>query len=175
MRNGTLIWRHVVISTKGRWLHGDRRGFRSRDHRIHSSGDHKNPPPRGEHEALHRYQKDRCPDEVLIPSELREPIVTAFVRTLRNDGWRVLAASCSDKHLHALVELPASRTKTNLIVGNAKRLASRTVKDQMPGSIWSEGGSYKPIANRNHQIETFHYILERQEIGAKVWRFKPPV
>jgi len=32
------LWRHVIINTRGTWLHGDSRGFRNRKHRIHSSG-----------------------------------------------------------------------------------------------------------------------------------------
>ncbi|HEX3314753.1 MAG TPA: hypothetical protein VHR72_07680 [Gemmataceae bacterium] len=31
------------LSTYGSWLPGNPRGFRSRKHRIHSSGDYKNP------------------------------------------------------------------------------------------------------------------------------------
>ena len=41
-------WWHVTLSTYGSWLPGDQRGFRSRKHKIHSSGDYKNPPPASE-------------------------------------------------------------------------------------------------------------------------------
>ena len=174
MSKGKVIWRHVVISTKGRWLHGDERGFRSRGHRIHSSGDHKHRPPRGEHERLHRYHEGRSPDEVIIPEALRLTIVEAFALALIGMGWRVLVASCSDKHLHALAELPTNRAQTKRIVGDAKRIASREVRREMPGSVWSAGGEYKPIKNRDHQVETFFYILERQEVGARVWHFRRP-
>ncbi len=47
-------WWHNILSTHGSWLPGNPRGFRSRNHRIHSSGDYKNPPPLGEHAGLHR-------------------------------------------------------------------------------------------------------------------------
>src|SRR5205814_7189946 len=55
-----MMWRHVVISTRRSWLHGDRRGFRSRGHRIHSSGDYRDPPPQGEHEGLLGYHETRA-------------------------------------------------------------------------------------------------------------------
>src|SRR5262249_17500638 len=45
------LWRHVIISTLNSWLPGDPRGFRAVNHKIHSSGDYKNPPP-GEHAGL---------------------------------------------------------------------------------------------------------------------------
>ncbi len=35
---------HVMFSTRGHWLPVDPRGFRNRDHRIHSSGDYTHPP-----------------------------------------------------------------------------------------------------------------------------------
>jgi hypothetical protein len=46
------MWRHVIISTRRSWLHGDAREFRSRRHRIHSLGDYRNIPPAGEHAGL---------------------------------------------------------------------------------------------------------------------------
>jgi hypothetical protein len=49
-----MRWRHCVIGTHNSWLPGDPRGFRAIDHKIHSSGDYKNPPPEGEHSGLHR-------------------------------------------------------------------------------------------------------------------------
>jgi hypothetical protein len=45
-------WRHIIVNTKNTWFHGDDRAVRDRDHRIHSSGDYKNPPPEGEHAGL---------------------------------------------------------------------------------------------------------------------------
>jgi hypothetical protein len=44
-----MLWRHVIINTFCTWLHSDERGFRSRKHRIHSSGDYRRRPPKGEH------------------------------------------------------------------------------------------------------------------------------
>jgi hypothetical protein len=62
--NIPLRWRHIVCNTKCSWLPGDDRGFRSREHRIHSSGDYKNPPPKNEHEGLRRYQEEKSGETV---------------------------------------------------------------------------------------------------------------
>ena len=166
------VWRHVIVNTKGSWLHGDPRGFRSRDHRIHSSGDYKNPPPAGEHAGLHRHEEGLCPESVGIQASLRGRMAFAFRDSLRQQGFRVLVVSCSGSHLHALVELPKSRSETKRIVGEAKRIASRSVKREMPGSVWLAGGTYKPCNSRSHQRRVFKYIRDRQEEGAFVWHFR---
>src|SRR4051812_33366055 len=77
--NDDLIWRHIVISARCTWLHGDSRGFPNRHHRIHSSGDYKNPPPQGEHSGLYRYHKNRSEPEVHIPFECRALIGRAII------------------------------------------------------------------------------------------------
>ena len=43
------VWYHVVLSTYGSWLYGDKRGFRTRHHREHVDGDYKNPPSLGKY------------------------------------------------------------------------------------------------------------------------------
>src|SRR5262249_36777902 len=75
-------WRHVVISTWNSWLPGDPRGFRSKKHKIHSSGDYKNPPPEGDHRFLHDYWKDRVEETVVIPADLREAVGKAILEKL---------------------------------------------------------------------------------------------
>ncbi len=75
-----LRWRHIVIGTLRSWLHGDERGFRSRRHRVHSSGDDNDPPPPGEHAGLHRYHADGAGDPVDLHLDVRVIICEAFVR-----------------------------------------------------------------------------------------------
>jgi hypothetical protein len=41
----------------------------------------------------------------------------------------------------------------------------------LPGSIWGEGGKYKPVRNREHQRNAFKYIRDDQAVGAWVWTF----
>ena len=45
----TMPWFHIMLGSRCSWLHGDARGFRDRKHRLHSTGDYKNPPPSKEH------------------------------------------------------------------------------------------------------------------------------
>ena len=45
MTRAGFMWRYCMINTLCSWLHGDERGFRSREPEIRSSGDYKNPPP----------------------------------------------------------------------------------------------------------------------------------
>jgi hypothetical protein len=61
-------WYHVTINTYGTWLPGDPRGFHSRGHRVHSSGDYREPPPEREHAGLHRWSKERSAASVSLPA-----------------------------------------------------------------------------------------------------------
>src|SRR5450631_2117690 len=93
-------WRHVIISTLNSWLPGDPRGFRVVDHKIHSSGDYKNPPPVGEHAGLHQYSKSKSGDRVIIPQELRETIGAEIRDELIRKAYRILAISVAATHCH---------------------------------------------------------------------------
>lgn len=162
-------WRHVIINTRCSWLHGDRRGFRSRGHRIHSSGDYKNPPPIQEHQGLRRFHQFRSGPPVMLPKAVFQTIIRGFVEKLRAEGHRVLAVSISDRHLHALVELPNDRSEIRRIIGKCKQRASHAARRQLPGGIWSEGGEYKPILDRSHHRNVFNYIRTKQESWALIW------
>ena len=165
-----MMWRHVILSTRRSWLHGDGRGFRSRGHRIHSSGDYKDPPPDGEHAGLLGYHRRRARGEVVrIPRELREELGRAILRKIEADGFRVLVLAVSGKHLHALVELPVEPAVTRRIVGTWKTVRTRAGRAELPGSIWGEGGKYKPVVDRDHQVNAFKYIRDDQGRGAWVW------
>lgn len=162
-------WRHVIINTKCTWHHGDARGFRSREHRIHSSGDYRHRPPKGEHEGLLRYRNEHSGDEVHIDRELRPRIGLALREKLLGCEHRVLCVAVSKVHAHFLVELPDNILRIRAIVGDAKRHASRQVKNELPGSIWAAGGTYKPVRNRDHQLSAFEYILYDQGPDAWTW------
>lgn len=155
-------WRHVIISTRGSWLHGDARGFRSRKHRIHSSGDYRNPPPAGEHAGLFAYQLKRSQAEVTIPRALRPIIGKALVKAFDEQHHCVFASAVGKTHAHILVELPQSLTAVKRMVGDAKRTSSRAVKQQMPGSVWAAGGAFKVVRDAEHQRNAYRYILYGQ-------------
>ena len=167
-----MLWRHVVINTRGTWLHGDGRGFRSRNHRIHSSGDYRNPPPIGEHGGLHRQHALSSQDETTIDHELRTTVGRFLVASLLDRHYRVLAVAVGKVHSHALIELPESIRTVKAIVGDAKRAASRAVKDALPGSIWAARGTFLIVSDESHLRSANDYILYDQGTTAWTWSFR---
>ena len=88
-----MQWWHIIITTHKSWLPGDKRGFRSRDHKIHSSGDYKNTPPTNKHAGLRDYHQQRSGEPVAIPPDQLEAVGRAIVAKLESKGYRVLAVS----------------------------------------------------------------------------------
>jgi hypothetical protein len=162
-------WRHVIINTLASWLHGDSRGFRNRRHRVHSSGDYRHRPPAGEHAKLLRYQEDHSRQKVSIEKRLRAVIGRSLVAQLLEDDHDVLCAAVTGTHAHFLVELSDNIVRIRAIVGKAKRISSRAVKADLPGSVWSSGGTFKAIKDRRHQFVAFEYILFDQGSDAWTW------
>lgn len=165
-------WRHVIISARRSWLHGDERGFRTRRHKIHSSGDYQKPPPRGEHKGLRDHFEQLSGPEVHLPQHVRARIGRAILEWFTVCEHRILAVAVGKVHAHALAELPNYMPKIREIVGHAKRKSSRAVKDVLPGSIWGEGGKYKLVDSKGHQKNAFEYILYKQGADAWTWSFK---
>jgi len=172
MSQSARLWRHVIINTRGTWLHGDPRGFRNRKHRIHSSGDYRHPPPAGEHSELHEYHKDRSRPEVHIGRNERAIIGREIVRHLQTQGYRMLAIAVTKVHAHLLVELPGALDGVKAIIGSAKRFSSRAVERSMPGSIWAAGGMYKRVSESSHRRNVLAYILYGQGAEAWTWSFR---
>ncbi len=167
-----MAWRHVVINTLNSWHHGDARGFRSRDHRIHSSGDYKNRPPIGEHAGLLRYRKEDSGPEITIDQDLRAIVGQTLVAVLLEMNFRFLAASIADKHGHAIVELPSDLCAVKRIIGDAKRRSSRSIKQWLPGRVWSAGGTYKMVRDRSHLKSATEYVLYDQGDDAWTWSYR---
>jgi REP element-mobilizing transposase RayT len=167
-----MAWRHVIVTTLYSWHHGDPRGFRSRGHRIHSSGDYKNPPPAGEHAGLLRYHKSVSGEAVDLAQDIRAVIGRALVAPLLEMNFRVLAASVSDRHAHVVVELPIALATVKMVIGNAKRKSSRAVKEWLPGRVWAAGGTYKQVKDRSHLKNATEYVLYEQGDDAWTWSYK---
>ena len=130
-------WRHVIISTLNSWLPGDPAGFRATSgHKIHSSGDYKNPPP-GEHVGLHQHSKTISGDPVIIPEELREIVGRVIIDELCRLGHRILAIAVAATHCHLLVELPDDMKEIRRVIGECKRKASVEVRKQLRGRVWA--------------------------------------
>lgn len=172
MTSPGMCWRHVIINTLGTWLDGDRRGFRSRKHRIHSSGDYRHPPPAGEHQGLHDYHEDRARAEVTIAQALRPAMGRAILAHLLGHPYRTLAFAIGKVHAHFLVELPESLPLVKAIVGEAKRRSSRAVKDELAGNVWASGGTFKMVETEGHLRGANDYIPYDQGPLAWTWSFR---
>jgi len=163
-------WFHITIGTLNNWLPGDPRGWRSRHHKRHSSGDHRNPPPPGEHAALHRYAKSISGDAVVVPKALRVVIGQTMLAHLQSLEHELLVISVGGMHTHLQVQLPFESVKRE--IGRAKRRASIAVNDAMPGRLWGKGCGIEPIRDRAHQRNTYGYIRGHYVEGAWVWTFR---
>ena len=163
-------WRHIIISTHRSWLHSSPRGFRTRWHRIHSSGDYKNPPPPKEHQGLHEYQLKRAKGpRVEVPADLRLELCHIIVLKLLQLGCNVLTVSTGKTHTHALAEVPADLSRVRQIGGKCKAARSTRIRKAMPGTIWGEGGKFKLLLTFERRDQIFGYISDDQERGAAVW------
>ncbi len=159
-----------VIGTLNSWLPGDQRGFRSKHHKVHSSGDYKNLPPEGEHAGLLKYSEQISGPPVIIPRELREVIGRKILEKLRKLGHRVLAIAVGGMHTHFLAELPEAIATVRHIVGQCKTVSSHAIRDRLPGRVWGHRGKFKPVDDAQHQRNTYHYILGQED--AWIWSFK---
>jgi REP element-mobilizing transposase RayT len=179
MAQAVTEWRHVIVSTHRSWLHGSDRGFRSRGHRIHSSGDYKNPPPVEEHEGLREFQLQNVKGRrVEIPHELRAEVAHVIALKLTQLECPVLVVSVGKKHAHALTEMPGDLSELRKIIGKCKTARSSRMRKARPGTVWGEGGKYKLVPNAARREIVYDYIAHRQERGAKVWTHAqgpPPV
>jgi hypothetical protein len=165
-------WQHVILGTRCSWLHGDRRGFRDRGHRTHSSGDYKNPPPESEHAGMRRYYLQRSGEPVDFDLDVRVQVCREFVKKMLALGFRIIACSVGERHLHALIELVSEYHEKRKVVGKCKQKASHAVRLLLPGNIWSEGGEFKKIKDVRHLENAYNYIRTRQEAGTIVWSHK---
>ena len=165
-------WYHIIINTRGSWLTGDPRGFRSRNHRKHSAGDYKNPPPAGQHAGLHKVIRENSRAAVKLPADLYCVIGESMLAKAESQEHRILALAVDAHHAHVLAELPVDRKLVKQIVGSWKQRASHAVRDRLPGVIWSKSCDPIRIDDRAHQVCVFEYILEHAQAGAWVWSFR---
>ncbi|WP_428936716.1 hypothetical protein [Fontivita pretiosa] len=165
-------WWHVMIGTYCAWLPGDSRGFRSKAHRIHSSGDYRNPPPPSEHAGLRQFHQQRHPDPVQIPYELRGLVAQTIAQVLHELGLRVLIVSVSAKHAHILGELPLNLREFNRVIGICKNRSSRAIRRTIPGRVWARGDMHRLVRNRAHRKQVYLYLRDRQGPQAVAWYMK---
>lgn len=163
-------WRHVTISTYASWLPGDERGWRSKGHKRHSSGDYKHRPPEDEHAGLHRYSGEISGQAIIIPRRCRALVGRTLIEKLRALRHEVLAVSVSGMHAHLLVELPDDTAAIRKIIGLSKAAASYAIHADLPGRVWARDGGWKPVDTPGHQREVYGYILRQP--AAWAWSYR---
>lgn len=163
-----MLWAHVIAGTLGSWLPGDPRGFRSRRHRVHSSGDYRNTPPPGEHGALHRYAMSVSSGAARIPMELRARVGRAMLGKLHDSGVPVGAIAVGSNHVHALIAI--GDTDAVGPFGRAKQQASKAVSTALPGKLWARSSHVVRIKSTGQLVSTANYIAQHVREGAWVWR-----
>jgi REP element-mobilizing transposase RayT len=170
-------WYHITVHAYGSWLRGDPRGWRSLHHREHVDGDYKNPPPKGTYDNLYELSKALMKrDAVRIATELRQFIADAVAQSLQRNSIEVLIISLDARHLHVLARFPDHNPRH--WIGLAKKHASHLVRQQglrtEEGGLWAKRSHAQPIADRQHQLQAFTYILAHSNRGARIWRFDRP-
>jgi hypothetical protein len=162
-----------MLGSRCSWLPGDPRGFRNRQHRIHSSGDYKKPPPASEHQGLRKYHLRRSGRAVNFRTDARIIILKEFVLKLRRLGYPIIACSISKRHLHALTPLSNNYKEMRSIIGKCKQKASHAVRHLLPGNIWAASGEFNRVRDKGHLHNSYEYIRMKQEAGTVVWSHKP--
>ncbi|MEM9346864.1 MAG: hypothetical protein AAGB26_09630 [Planctomycetota bacterium] len=164
-------WWHLILTCRGQWLPGDPRGFRSRAHRVHSSGDYKRRPPEGEHAGLHAYHKARSDSAVQIPVDARATLGQAILKKCVEIEVPCLAIAAGRAHTHLLAALANDWEHVKSQVGRLKQSGSHALRAVLPGRVWADGGKPVRVRDRPHQGNVFRYVLEHAEEGAWVWRY----
>ncbi len=171
MPNNWSNWVHAICNTKGSWLPGDPRGFRDHDHRAHSSGDYRNPPPTGEHEGLRRLATERSSGMVRLSQQEQRLIARAFSEKLASMEAAVSVLAIDAVHLHTLVRIGLGNAKP--LIGRAKQRASYAIRDVRVGSIWAQGCHVVRIKDEGHWKTVRNYILKHELQGAIVIDCQP--
>ncbi|MBL4702155.1 MAG: hypothetical protein JKX85_12955 [Phycisphaeraceae bacterium] len=98
---------HCIGSTYGTWLRGDRRGFRTHQHRQHVQGDYKQPPPQGLFEPIFEYSKQTLKHPpVKLTSQQRKILCHALIQQLQDDHAQPIVLAIAENHFHLLARFP---------------------------------------------------------------------
>ena len=168
------LWRHCMINTLNTWLHGDERGFLSRNREIQSSGDYKHRPPPEEYRKLREHFEEHAGNEVHLEKELRPIVGLAILLYLRSLSFRVVAIAVGKVHAHVVVELPKDLAAVRQIIGECKRKSSRAIKERKPGTVWGAGGEFVVCEEKSHVKNAFEYVIYDQGPGAWTWSYQDP-
>jgi hypothetical protein len=168
------VWYHVIVTTYGAWLDGDARGFRTRHHREHIEGDYKNPPPLERYADRRRHSQESLKQPPVFLEEAWRPIIgQALVGRFQQLGGFVLCAAMAQQHGHLLVKIP--RGLARAWAGLAKKHAWFVARaGGWQGKLWAIRSKAVDVRDREHQRNVYHYVLDHEEEGAWVWKWRPP-
>ncbi len=158
-----FAWWHVMWHTYGTWLHGSEKGFRDRDHRIHSSGDYKHRPPPDEHAGLRDYMKRITKGEVVLHTvALRREVCEAIVATLRELEFRIMIVTVCRVHVHAVAELPLQEDPFDDAMAKLKTKSSARVKGKPQPRLWARLWDNRLLRTRERRNGAFAYVRDDQ-------------
>jgi REP element-mobilizing transposase RayT len=169
-----FAWWHIQVGTYCSWLPGDKRGFRSHDHGVHSSGDYKKPPPEDEHAGLWKFHKNRHPEPRVIDRAYRLRVATTIAETLLASDIVILVVAVSDKHAHLVAQLPTDLKQFNRLLGRAKAKSSAVVPKSgwTSPTLWAHDDNHKMLRDRAYQLNAFAYVRNNQGPKAAIWCFE---
>jgi REP element-mobilizing transposase RayT len=165
-----MNWYHITLSTHNSWLPGDPRGWRSWQHKTHSSGHHRAPPPTGEHQIILDNSRKIAGDTIKFPRSLHPIIGQSIVDYLCAKDYQLLALAVAKTHVHLQIHMPSDQIKIKM--GYCKRHISYAIRKQMPGQLWSRGIGIVQIESKTHQHAVYRYILKHREHSAWVWSYR---
>ncbi len=162
-------WMHVQWNTYASWLPGDPLGFRNRDHRIHSSGTYKAPPPAGEHAGLFMYSGTRIlRNPVELTTSICDRVLLAVIEKAQMLGWQLEAVAVAREHVHVLIFVDDAIVDAE--IGKLKRHSSHAIRDAVPGTVWSAGCHAEHVEDDEFWDNVVRYIMDHRNEGASVWR-----
>jgi REP element-mobilizing transposase RayT len=180
MRQPWHNWFHCSGSTYGAWLRGDRRGWRTRDHREHVEGDYKNPPKKPLphlHEQSKRLMKRH---RVTLTPQQRRFLCLTIAEKAKALGFELDELCVGGRHFHALVrflpieyDMPTldhydyAKVQMGKLKGYSARMLSKAGLAP-EGGIWSKRCKCKPIADKAHKLRVVGYLREHAQKGAAV-------
>jgi len=96
----------------------------------------------------------------------------AFRDKLQQLGAQVLCFNLGNTHVHVLAKMPIEPVPRNWI-GQAKMYSNMMGKKQgWTGKLWAVRCKAARIRDRQHQLNTFQYILDHVREGAWIWDFR---
>ena len=157
MSNTDKTVRFISFRTYGTWLRGDERGWQRRGARH---GD----PPEAPNPALQAYDKGKMRFKAYrLCKEAGDVVIESLNRLCSRRGWKLLAVSVTETHIHMLVVASGAPRRT---LGDAKSFATRGLREagiiDSERPVWSRGGSARTLV-LSSEVERVHtYILEEQ-------------